>query len=83
MVETDTIISRGGRLRPQSTPTSVDGTREALRANTARAFVRSFVRSFVRDRRRRDDRGATRDASAAGDDEDERAIESVDRWHPS
>jgi hypothetical protein len=57
------------RLRPQSTPTSVDGTREALRANTARARVRrrSFVRNVVDETT--EARRETRDAG-----EDERAI---------
>ena len=70
------VFVRNRRRRPST-------GRERRFERTPRAFVRSFVRSFVRERRRRDDRGATRDASAAGDDEDERAIESVDRWHPS
>ncbi len=69
-------ISRGVRLRPQSTPTSVDGTREALRANTPRARVRSFVRSFVRNVVD-ETTEARRERRIDTTGEDERAIKSM------
>ena len=64
------------RLRPQSTPTSVDGTREALRANTPRARVRSFVRSFVRNVVD-ETTEARRERRIDTTGEDERAIKSM------
>ena len=56
-------ISRGVRLRPQSTPTSVDGTREARASSEHRTRARSFVRSFVRSFGTSSTRRPRRDAS--------------------